>query len=115
MAEREGKNSRFFHAKASNRRCRNPITTLKNDESEWLEGLQLDDLIVDYFKSIFSASEERDPMDFMSNIEKRVNEYMNEEFSRDYSMAEIQVVLKHMHPTKAPGLDGMPPLFYQKH
>lgn len=32
----------FFYTKASNRRRRNRINSLKNDEGEWIEGNRLD-------------------------------------------------------------------------
>ena len=31
----------------------------------------------------------------------------------DFIKAEVQVALKQMAPLKAPGLDGMPPIFFQ--
>nr|XP_028949344.1 uncharacterized protein LOC114821418 [Malus domestica] len=40
---------------------------------------------------------------------------MNQELLRPVSNDEIKAMLFQMHPTKAPGLDGMSPGFYQKH
>lgn len=39
---------------------------------------------------------------------------MNEQLTRDYSANEVLLAFKQMNPTKALGLDGMAPLFYQK-
>lgn len=34
---------------------------------------------------------------------------------QDFTKDEPLLALKHMHPTKAPGPDGIPPLFFQHH
>lgn len=109
------KNSRFFHTKASNRRRRNRITMLQNEEEEWLEGPRLDGVIVDYFQALFLASGELGPMEFLSKLGTKITGQMHEELSRDYTVVEIKLALKQMHPSKALGLDGLPPLFYQKY
>lgn len=33
----------------------------------------------------------------------------------DFTREEIKIVLNQMHPSKAPDLDGMPPLFFLKY
>ena len=38
---------------------------------------------------------------------------MNADLVRDFSKLEVRETLHQMAPLKAPGLDGMPPLFYQ--
>lgn len=38
---------------------------------------------------------------------------MNALLTRELQAPEIEKALKQMHPMTAPGLDGMPPLFYQ--
>lgn len=66
MAKEGDNKSKIFHAKASHRIRQNRIETLKNDEGEWLEVAWLDDHIVIYFNSIFSANEERGPIQWSS-------------------------------------------------
>ena len=46
-------------------------------------------------------------------MEERVSPEMNEELQREFRAEEVWMALKQMHPTKAPGPDGMPPLFYR--
>ena len=38
---------------------------------------------------------------------------MNSKLTAIYTMEEVELAIKEMAPLKAPGLDGMPPLFYQ--
>ena len=46
-------------------------------------------------------------------IEPKVIESMNQELIKEFTRKEIDVALKHMEPLKAPGPDGMPPIFFQ--
>lgn len=56
-------NSRFFHIKVTNRRCKNHITSLFNAEGVSLEGKLLDSHIVNYFQSLFFANTMKGPID----------------------------------------------------
>lgn len=38
---------------------------------------------------------------------------MNQELLKDFTREKIDLALKHMEPLKAPGPDGMPPIFFQ--
>ena len=40
---------------------------------------------------------------------------MNGELLGTFKEEEIKAALNQMHPTKAPGLDGMLPIFFQKY
>lgn len=64
---------------------------------------------------MFLASEERGPMEFLETPGGGVSDPMKVDLSQDYTFEEIESALKQMHPTKAPSLDSMPPLFYQKY
>ena len=48
-------------------------------------------------------------------IQAKVTEEMNEELTKEFTTEEVKAALKQMHPTKAPGLDGMSAIFYQKY
>lgn len=39
---------------------------------------------------------------------------MNQLLARDFQASEIAQAIKQMHPRTTPGLDGLPPLFYQR-
>ena len=48
-------------------------------------------------------------------IQAKVTEEMNEELTKEFITEEVKAALKQMHPTKVPGPDGMPAIFYQKY
>lgn len=44
----------------------------------------------------------------------RVTEEMHENLLQEFKVEEVITALSQMQPTKAPGPDSMPPLFFQK-
>ena len=45
-------------------------------------------------------------------VQPKVTDRMNSILSQELHVMEVERALKKMHPLTAPGLDGMPPLFY---
>lgn len=50
----------------------------------------------------------------LNTVKGRVTEEMNNMLTAPYTSEEVVKALKEMHPTKAPGPDEMPALFYKK-
>ncbi|KAF5458308.1 hypothetical protein F2P56_022343 [Juglans regia] len=108
-------NSKYFHTKASHRRRRNGIKRLKDANGEWQEGERKDRIILEYFQNLFSATDKRGQTDFLECLDGRVTTLMNEDLTRPYTGKEVTDALKEMNPSKAPGPDGMAPIFFQKY
>ena len=110
------RNTKFFHETASNRRRRNRIEGLCDKEGVWRENKEeVDGIILDYFKEIYSTSF---PVEFGSSlrvIDRRVSDDMNDSLLKEFRVEEVRRALKQMHPTKSPGPDGMSPIFFQKY
>ena len=51
----------------------------------------------------------------LKKMPRRITDEMNEELVRPFSEDEIKESLFQMCPTKDPGLDGFPVVFFQKH
>lgn len=51
----------------------------------------------------------------LKEMPQRVTKDINEQLNQTFTEEEIVIDLKQMHPTKAPGPDGLPALFFHKH
>ncbi|KAL9663020.1 hypothetical protein QQ045_027857 [Rhodiola kirilowii] len=111
------RNTAFFHQKASQRRRRNHLDRIKNQEGDFCETQsEISAVITNYFHNIFlsqvNINGERWSQEF-DFIPKLVTPEMNEMLAAPFSEGEVKRALFQMHPTKAPGLDGFPATFYQ--
>lgn len=70
---------------------------------------------MDYFQGLFTTPEHRGDMNFLGGLEERVSDVMNHNLTLNFIEEKVSIALQQMNPTKAPGLDGMAPIFYQKY
>lgn len=69
--------------------------------------------MVNYFQSIFQSNGATDASEVVDAIQPVVTDSMNGALTMEFQADEVIKALKQLHPKKAPGLDGTPPLFYQ--
>lgn len=114
---REGDyNTKFFHHKASQRRRKNFIKGILDEKGRWQVEDRRDQVILDYFKNISSCSLQHgaigDNLGCLEGMEGRVSEEMNQVPIKGFDAQEGLKALHQMHPSKAPGPNGMAPMFY---
>lgn len=109
-------NTSYFHRKASNRRRKNRLLGLFDENGIRHEDDKgVENVVTSYFQKMFSASS----IDVgaleatLGAIQPCVTASMNQALCASYTSEEFCVALFQMYPTKSPGPDGMPPLFYQ--
>ena len=112
---REGdRNTGFFHAKAFSRFQKNLIEGIIDSDEVWPEEEdEIKRVFVKYYSELFSSSNPTDFTEILEAIQPKVSQQMNEQLIKEFQPNKVHKALKQMYPLKAPGLNGMPHLFYQ--
>lgn len=81
--------SKYFYQKASSQRQKNKVQKLQDDNGKWKESPQLDDLIVEHFRSMFSTSRLEGNMNFFEPLGSQITEEMNADFLSNFTRDEV--------------------------
>ncbi|XP_062021202.1 uncharacterized protein LOC133737713 [Rosa rugosa] len=107
-------NTKFFHQYTSNRRRKNQIKGLYNEEGVWCTtDEELEHVVLNYFGKLFTSSNPSTIHEVVSMVPSFVSEELNNRLTKEITYKEVYDALKQMHPSKAPGPDGFSPCFYQ--
>ncbi|XP_071678431.1 uncharacterized protein [Lolium perenne] len=110
------RNTRFFHLRASKRKKRNKIARLKRTDGSFTEDqLELGHMAKDFYKSLYTSEGTSGMEEVLNVVPVTVTAAMNEQLLAAYGDEEIKQALFQMFPLKAPGPDGFPAQFFQKH
>ncbi|XP_027088449.1 uncharacterized protein [Coffea arabica] len=109
------KNTQFFHAQVNSRRKMNRMQQLQKEDGTWTENeAELGAEIGNYYRQLFTKSTESSNHEILAGIPKSISETMNQDLTKDVTEEEIKSAIFSMDSNKAPGIDGMSPLFFQK-
>ena len=108
-------NTRYFHRSTSQRKKNIGLANLLNPHGQWcMETKQLSEIASNYFQELFTTSDPHRIDETMKAVEGVVSVDMNKNLLMPYTAVEVKQAIFQMHPSKAPGLDGMSCLFFQK-
>ena len=108
------KNSKYFHCCATRRFRKNSLQGIRDEAGVWrTRQEEIGEVMVNYFKSLFTALEGIVSTGALDCVPPLIDEEMNGDLCCEFEASEVAIALKQMAPLKAPGPDGMPPLFYQ--
>lgn len=107
------RNTKCFHTTAVIRKARNKIQQLQDNDGNWItDDIMLQTMVKDHFQKLYLAEPcahyERLDCSFptLSHADSRL-------LNRPVSGWEVKAALDCMAPLKAPGPDGMSPIFWQ--
>ena len=84
------RNTKFYHATASQRRRKNWIMGLQNSFEEWQEDKEeIRRTILDYFETIYKSDQPTSFEASLSSITTRISLDMNEELLADFKAKEV--------------------------
>ena len=82
----------------------------------WRESaLEIAEVAVSYFEKLYRTSNPDKIAEVVEAIDPKVSAEMNQSLIKQFTREEVEAALKQMHPSKSPGPDGMPALFYQNY
>ncbi|KAA3457985.1 reverse transcriptase [Gossypium australe] len=88
----------------------------RDDETlEITEGSEILETATEYFEDLFASKGIGDSRKVMEGIKRIIPNEFNESLLSPFCEDEVRVALKGMRPTKAPGSDGFPALFFQQY
>lgn len=110
------RNSSFFHASTVQRRGKNRIKRLRDQDGEWVEGREnIFSHILHHFGEVYKSDGFQGWQQCTQHIPKMVTEAMNDSLMTPFSDAEIKDAVDNLGALKAPGPDGFSGIFYQQH
>jgi hypothetical protein len=76
---------------------------------------EMEEMATKFFKDLYTADQKVQPDIITDNVQTQISQEMNERLCKDYSDEEIGNALFQIGPLKAPGKDGFPARFFQRH
>ncbi|KAG7588676.1 hypothetical protein ISN44_As07g009920 [Arabidopsis suecica] len=101
-------NSKYFHALTKQRRARNRITGLHDENGIWsTEDKDVQSIVVSYFKDLFTTTKPEAFEEALAEVQLLITEQINEFLTAPATESEVRATLFMMHPEKAPGPDDV--------
>lgn len=109
------RNSGFFHTSLINRRSRNTIHAIKDNQNLIYDPGQIGQYFIHHFKELYKSDHPRIPQTIRDLGGNYLSQEENLELMRVPSLEEIKYVIWNLHPLKSPGSDGFLGIFFRSY
>lgn len=108
------KNTKFFHGVSTQRKRRNFIKGLQDENGTWQDNEEVvSGMLIEFYANLFTSSNLGNLEQILEGIQPVVTEDMQITLAKPFVVEKVECAIRDMAPLKAPRLDGIPPLFYQ--
>ena len=108
--ENEDKNTKIFHGIATQRKRRNFIKGLRDEEGVLRNDEHIfSGLLVGFYEKLFALSNPQNMERILNGVQEVVTNSMRTKLAQAYTVGEVEKAIKDMAPLKALGPYGMPP------
>ena len=106
----------YFQSRATQRHHKNTISNIYDSSGQWcLNSIDAVTIALNYYLILFFLEPIRQPKEIVSSIHSIITAKMNDQLSTQFLAWKVQKAINQMAPLKAPGLDGIPPIFFQNY
>ena len=89
------RNTKYFHTRASDRRRRNTIKSIMDENGNWHDSIDgIVEVVVSYFKNLYTTSYPFCILEVLDTIPTRVIKDMNQLLIQEFTREEVEVALK---------------------
>ncbi|XP_050229329.1 uncharacterized protein LOC126678474 [Mercurialis annua] len=108
------RNTAYFHRRTSTRRRKNKIWALKNEHGQLVDNPDtLKEMATEYYSKLFTKEVDAYTSLPCQGLFPVLENRLSDQLACAVSDDDIKKAVWHMHPLKAPGVDGLHALFYQ--
>jgi hypothetical protein len=98
------------------RRKKNLVKSLTKSDGQATENVhEMQAMTADFYKQLYTSEGVQGMDQVLQHVPRKVTPAMNEILTAPYAADEVKNALFQMFPLKAPGPDGYPAFFFQKH
>jgi hypothetical protein len=110
------KNSKYFHFKATQRKRKNMIDFINDNQGHrQTRNRDIHTIFLDYFTTLFSSSNPSNIQDSLHVVANRVHPQMFNYLNQEFTAAEVSLATHQLKSNAAPGPDGLNAKFYQEY
>jgi hypothetical protein len=110
------RNTKFFHQKASQRRRKNKIETIKDQQNViQTDREKIEEIFLNHFQTLFTSQNPTNITNITQVVSNIINQDNYDHLQKDFTAEEVYQAIKDMKSLAAPGPDGLPARFYHSY